>query len=228
LTRKPVRKKFPEKYDRSVTKFRYNYKSRKIMSKGEKTREFIIERSAPIFNKKGIAATAMSDIMDATKLAKGSLYVHFKNKDLLVEAVINHNLDLLREKVLSEVGKAATAKEKLLTYIEVLSHALTLALPGGCPIINFGSEADDTSPRITTRLHQAVENNHKLVADIIKSGIKSGEFKSDWNYKEFATVMFAMIEGGVVISRLARNNAKMNVIIKTLRQMIAEHEVKEK
>ncbi|RTZ46274.1 TetR/AcrR family transcriptional regulator [Chryseobacterium arthrosphaerae] len=36
------------------------------------------------FNTKGIAATAMSDIMDVTKLSKGSLYVHFDNKDVLV------------------------------------------------------------------------------------------------------------------------------------------------
>jgi TetR/AcrR family transcriptional repressor of nem operon len=192
------------------------------MSKGEKTREFIIERSAPIFNRKGIAATAMSDIMDATKLAKGSLYVHFKNKDLLVEAVIDHNLGLLRDKITLEVAKANTAKDKLFRYIDALTHALTQALPGGCPIINFGSEADDTSPRISATLHQAAENTQKSIADIIKSGIKAGEFKTDWNYREFATVMFAMIEGGVVISRLARNNSRMNVITKTLRQMIAE------
>ena len=34
------------------------------MSKGEQTRQMIIEQSAALFNKKGIAATAMSDIMD--------------------------------------------------------------------------------------------------------------------------------------------------------------------
>jgi len=39
------------------------------MNKGEQTRQMIIEQSAPIFNKKGIAATAMSDIMDATDLS---------------------------------------------------------------------------------------------------------------------------------------------------------------
>jgi len=193
-----------------------------MKSKGEKTREFIIERSAPIFNKKGIAATAMSDIMEATKLAKGSLYVHFENKDLLAEAVIDYNLNLLGDRITSAVVKQGTAKEKLFTFIDVLSHALTSAVPGGCPIINFGSEADDTNPRISSKIHQAAENTQKSIVDIIKSGIKSGEFKKDWNYKEFAIVMFSMIEGGVVLTRLSHNNSKMNVIIRTLKEMINE------
>jgi len=44
------------------------------MTKSERTRQFIIETSAPIFNTKGIAATAYSDVMQATKMAKGGLY----------------------------------------------------------------------------------------------------------------------------------------------------------
>ena len=40
------------------------------MTKSERTRQFIIEQSAAIINKKGVAGTAISDLMEATKLAK--------------------------------------------------------------------------------------------------------------------------------------------------------------
>ena len=40
------------------------------MSKAERTKQFIIEKSAPIINKKGMAGTSLSDIMEATKLAR--------------------------------------------------------------------------------------------------------------------------------------------------------------
>ncbi|WP_290795028.1 hypothetical protein [Flavihumibacter sp. UBA7668] len=43
------------------------------MTKGDKTKQFIIEQSAPIFNTKRIAATSMLDNMEATQLSKGSL-----------------------------------------------------------------------------------------------------------------------------------------------------------
>jgi TetR/AcrR family transcriptional repressor of nem operon len=47
------------------------------MSKGENTRQFIIEKAALIMNQKGIAGTSISDIMEATKLAKGGIYRRF-------------------------------------------------------------------------------------------------------------------------------------------------------
>ena len=62
------------------------------MTKAEKTRQFIIEQTAPIFNTKGVAATSINDIMEATKLAKGSLYVHFENKEELSYYAVDYNL----------------------------------------------------------------------------------------------------------------------------------------
>jgi TetR/AcrR family transcriptional repressor of nem operon len=57
------------------------------MTKAERTRQFIIEKAAPIFNQKGVAGTSMSDIMEATKLAKGGLYGNFESKEeICVEA----------------------------------------------------------------------------------------------------------------------------------------------
>ena len=50
------------------------------MTKSEKTRRFIIEQSAAIFNKKGIAGTSISDLMESTKLAKGGIYGNFDER----------------------------------------------------------------------------------------------------------------------------------------------------
>ena len=45
------------------------------MSKGEQTRQFIIEKAAPLFNIKGIEATAMSDIMEAINNKEHVAYI---------------------------------------------------------------------------------------------------------------------------------------------------------
>ncbi len=51
------------------------------MSKAERTRQYIIEKAAPIINRKGMAGASLSDIMEATGLAKGCIYGNFENKD---------------------------------------------------------------------------------------------------------------------------------------------------
>jgi TetR/AcrR family transcriptional repressor of nem operon len=192
------------------------------MSKGEETRQFIIERSAPIFNTKGIAATAMSDIMEATQLSKGSLYVHFENKDVLAGEAVDYNLDTQSGKIRSQVEKQRTAKDKLFAFVDTLSDPLHPPVTGGCPIMNFGLEADDTNPAIKNKVNRNVEQSEAWIAEIIKQGIKAGEFKAGWNYREFATVMFAMIEGGVMICRIAGNNTRMKAISSAVKKMITE------
>ena len=190
------------------------------MSKGERTRQMIIEQSAPIFNKKGIAATAMSDIMDATKLAKGSLYVHFDNKDVLAEAAVDYNMQMLEKKVLTAINKFDHPKDKLFAYIDAFRNPLNPPVSGGCPMLNFGMEADDQNDVVLEKVAVVVNRYQQLIIGIIAKGVCEGVFKADWNYKEFATLMFAMIEGGIFISNTTRKIDKMAVINRNLKKMI--------
>ncbi|MFV8343486.1 TetR/AcrR family transcriptional regulator [Flavobacterium sp. XS2P39] len=191
------------------------------MSKGEATKRFIIEQAAPLFNTKGIAATAMSDIMEATKLSKGSLYVHFENKDLLVASAVDYNMEQLTNKLRSKLSQYKTAKDTLYGYLDFFIDPTQPIIAGGCPMLNFGMEADDTNELIKKKVNILINKSQKLLSDIIKEGIGNGEFKADWNHEDFATIMFAMIEGGVLICRVADNNAKMKVINDNLKKMIA-------
>ncbi|WP_316632341.1 TetR/AcrR family transcriptional regulator [uncultured Flavobacterium sp.] len=195
------------------------------MTKGEETKQFIIEKAAPIFNTKGIAATAMSDIMEATKLSKGSMYVHFENKDVLACAAVDHNMKILGNKLQAEMSKSKTAKGELFAYIDFFSNPVTPPIIGGCPLLNFGTEADDTNPVIKEKINNAIKLNQQLIQTIINRGISNKEFNPDWNYAEFATIMFAMMEGGHLISRMSGNNDKMKIIINSLKAMIEENSI---
>ena len=61
------------------------------MNKAEKTKSFIIEKTATLFNTKGFAGTSLNDITEATGLTKGSVYGNFKNKDEVALAVFEFN-----------------------------------------------------------------------------------------------------------------------------------------
>ena len=190
------------------------------MSKGEQTRQMIIERSAPIFNKKGIAATAMSDIMDATQLSKGSLYVHFDNKDVLAEEVADYNMEQLSKKTQAAINRFEHPKDRLFAYIDLYGNPLDPPVEGGCPMMNLGLEADDLNEPVRKLVAHRVNKAQQMIVDIIADGIRQGVFKADWNYKEFATMMFAMIEGGVFISRATKKNDKSLIINRNLKKMI--------
>jgi TetR/AcrR family transcriptional repressor of nem operon len=200
-------------------------KMKAIMAKGEETRQFIIEKAAPIFNTKGIAATAMSDIMEATKLSKGSMYVHFENKEVLACAAVDHTMNVLGAKLQAEMSKSKTAKAELFTYIDFFSNPVNPPMIGGCPLLNFGTEADDTNPTVKEKVNNGLKFNQKLIEDTIIKGIAKKEFKPDWNQSDFATVMVAMMEGAHLMSRMSGSNDKMNIIVKTLKATIEQNSI---
>jgi TetR/AcrR family transcriptional repressor of nem operon len=192
------------------------------MSKGENTKQRIIEVATPIFNKKGIFGTSMSDIMEVAQLSKGSLYVHFEDKDSLAFAVLEHSLALQNKKLSTAMDHIEGPYEKLLAYLQVYHDPMNPTVPGGCPMMNFGMEADDNFPLVKERVHKAVEARQAFLEGILKTGIQQGIFKRGWNYPEFATLIFATIQGGIMICRIAGSNAKMKGILDQLKSQIQD------
>jgi len=192
------------------------------MTKAERTRQFIIEKSAPIFNAKGMSGTTMSDVMEATKMAKGGLYGHFESKDELSYVVVDYNLKKLVEKVEQAIGRANTVKEKLFAYLDVFKNPLQFPVEGGCPMLNFGVESDDTNLIVRKKVKNMIEGSLKKTTSLIQYGIENGEFKETFNAKEFSIKMLALMEGGTLMGRVLNTNSQMTVIINILKKEIED------
>lgn len=190
------------------------------MTKAERTRQFIIEQSAPLFNTKGVAGTAMSDIMEATKMAKGGLYGHFESKDELSHAVVDYCLSMLGDKIAAVMNREKTAKGKLFAYLDFLSRPDNPPLQGGCPMINFGMEADDTNAAINLKVKKGMEGSVARITNVIIKGIGTGEFHTAWNAKEFGIKLFTLMEGAIMIARVMGNNDNIHAVIKMLKAEI--------
>lgn len=192
------------------------------MTKSDKTRDFILRKTAPLFNTKGVAATAISDIMKVTKMAKGSLYVHFANKEELAHTAVDYNLGQFIERTSAEADKYHGAKAKFFGLLDYLSDPQNPPVKGGCPMMNFGMEADDTSEVIRGKVYQTICDVQQSMMDILKQGIVDGEFRKDWNYKEFAIKAYAMLEGGIFISRVSKDNTQVKLLVKIVKKEINE------
>ena len=188
------------------------------MSKSERTRQMIIETAAPIFNKQGIAGTSIDDILKASGVAKGCLYGHFENKEELSYAAVDYLLQKLAQRREAIILKETTARARLHAFLNIHKDPLNSLFTGGCPILNLGTEADDTNPVIKRKIQKTIESVTKLLSGVISEGIHSGELSKDLNPDEFAMKIFAAIEGGNMICRAMNNSGSMSAIIKGLKK----------
>ncbi|WP_295712205.1 TetR/AcrR family transcriptional regulator [Mucilaginibacter sp.] len=193
----------------------------KELSKAERTRLFILETTAPIFNKKGYAGTSMSDLTEATGLTKGSIYGNFANKEEVALAAFDYNSAKIRKQVQERIQKASTYYDKLLVYAQVY-HSFTRAnFPaGGCPILNTAVDADDTNPLLKDKAAQAVLRWKKSIENLVQAGIEAGEFKEDVDISGTALSMIALIEGGIMIAKVTNTPASLDKVLKTVDALV--------
>lgn len=191
----------------------------KELSKAERTRQYIIEKTAVIFNKKGYAGTSLADLTEATGLTKGSIYGNFENKEEVAIAAFEYNAGRVADHVDSLVAQASSYYDKLLVYTTVYANP-TLADRGGCAILNTAIEADDTNGLLKDKAAKAVARWRKKVADLIKGGIDAGEFKTDIDVSQTALAIVALIEGGVMIAKVTDSPANMASVLSTVKSLI--------
>jgi AcrR family transcriptional regulator len=195
------------------------------MTKAERTKQFIIEQAAPIYNEKGIAGTNVDDILEATKLTKGAIYSHFKNKDDLSIQVAEYLLEKIASGTDQAIKKGKTAKEKIFAYLDFNAHPLQTYIKGGCPIFNFAVESDDNNTCLKSKVNQSLLKSQKYFASILRDGIKAREFSPSLNPEAFAFKMYASIEGAIVLCRMMNNEKPMQGLIDALKSELNSYGV---
>ncbi|HCN82859.1 MAG TPA: TetR/AcrR family transcriptional regulator [Sphingobacteriaceae bacterium] len=193
------------------------------MSKAERTKQFIIEEAASIFNEKGIAGTSIDDILKATKLAKGCLYNHFESKEEFSYASVDYLLGKLTERREITIAKETTARGKIYAFMENHKNPLHSLFDGGCPIVNIGTEADDTSPVIKKKIRNTLETAIKTFTKILQDGIDCGELSAELDPEEYATKMFMAIEGSNATCRVLNSARPMQLVIKSLKRELEKY-----
>lgn len=191
------------------------------MTKAEKTRNFIVEKTAPIFNMKGYAGTSLNDITAATGLTKGSIYGNFANKDEVALAAFDYNLNNVSSRIEAEMNRQPSIKDKLLVYIDIYQKFIDGSVSeGGCPVLNTAIDADDTHPELRGRVLKAVLDWKTKIAKLVEAGIAKKEINTIHNPEQIALTIIAMVEGGIMISRLTAKPAHWSLIMDSLKKYI--------
>jgi len=151
-------------------------------SRSQQTNRKIINSSLKLFVKKGYHGTSISDIADATKLTKGAIYFHFKNKDALLRKI-------LEEYERGYVGKMIEQAESVQgSALDKMKHLLRFSLNFSAKnrelcicLTNLSSELYSSNKKYQKGIRKIYEKLYELLANLLQEGIKDGSFREDIN-----------------------------------------------
>src|ERR1700677_587324 len=173
------------------------------MLKGERTRQRIIAKAAPLFNRRGFDGCSMQDISAATGLEKGSLYSHFATKEELAVAAFDYAWAKTCSARVGTLDQAPNSVDKLSLHIANFISKPPFA--GGCPMLNTVLDADDGNEILRRRAEGAMRDWVGYLAEITRAGQSKGEIRRSVNPEKLAILIISLLEGAFVSSRLQRS-----------------------
>jgi TetR/AcrR family transcriptional repressor of nem operon len=194
------------------------------MRKSEKTRQHIIEKSAELFNLKGYAGSSIQDIIQVTGITKGGIYRTFSGKDEIASEAFKYAGKVLMEKFETAAESAESSTDKIMAICGVHRDPVNNPpIEGGCPLLNTSVEADDGYVFLRGEALDAHSRFIDLIRGILLNGIAHGEYQSDLDAEAIASFVVSSLEGGVMSSRLTRDNKHVEFVIRQIGLVLTNH-----
>lgn len=191
------------------------------MTKAEKTKALIIEKAAPLFNKRGYAGTSLSDLSEATGLTKGSIYGNFDNKDEVAVAVYLYQIERLNQRFHDYLAPERSMIRKLVKLTDYYrENWKAICDRGGCPMLNAAVEADDNLPALKKHVQQSIRNWATLLARVIEKGIEKSEIRSGVMPVEAAYTIISLLEGGMLLSKIMNDRRHIDQALERILNFI--------
>jgi TetR/AcrR family transcriptional repressor of lmrAB and yxaGH operons len=176
------------------------------MPRPDRSRAALVDTAALLFRRQGYAATGVNQILETAEVKAGSLYHHFPNgKQELAVAVVESagtGIEKLLRRVLSGHTPVADVVDQ---WIDLLVIQLAGDPRDGCPIEPIATEAVHASPPVRDASARVFAGWTSAVADRLRSDGWPG-IEAD----QTALAVIALIEGALILSRIAGNADALN------------------
>lgn len=165
------------------------------------TAEFILDKVAPVFNRKGYVGTSLSDITNATGLTKGAIYCNFSNKEDLALKSFELNINI----AISPLFKLTASKTGCINKLHAITnyHRNYYDLVkdiGGCPLLRVGVDTKFINPSLFKAAKAWSQKMVNGLTNIIKDGLLNQEIRQNIDAVKYAKTILSMIEGSSVLA----------------------------
>ena len=149
----------------------------------------IIEAAARVFAERGFHGATTQDIADVLGIRQASLYYYFPSKEGALELVCLQGVAGFVEVAKSIATGPGTAADKLIRLVK--SHLLPLADRSDFVRV-FLNDRQHLPSESRRRIGKWSRNLERVYEDVLKEGVRRGEFRSDLDTRLVALAMLGM------------------------------------
>ncbi|HKH90584.1 MAG TPA: TetR/AcrR family transcriptional regulator [Gemmatimonadaceae bacterium] len=187
-------------------------------------RNAILDAAARVINERGYSHTSVEDLIAATGLSgKSHFYHYFPSKEALGLAVIDRQFERFTERGLAILSEPMIEPiDRLSLFIDTLV-ALQRERDGGSgsPFGNLAGELADAHEGFRRRLDDVFDRWTEQLDALLRE--VGPQLREGVDTVRLARFIIASLEGGMLMTRVARDVAVMEGIGEDLKRFIATH-----
>ncbi|MHB9074974.1 MAG: TetR/AcrR family transcriptional regulator [Desulfobaccales bacterium] len=168
-----------------------------MSTKGDLTRQHIIEKSMQLFSVHGYFNTSIESIVKATGLTKGGLYGHFRNKQEIWYAVYDECVRVWKSIVFQGVRDISDPLARIGKVVEnnLQNYLGAGVFEGGCFLCNALVELAGQSPDMSAHVLEGFKSFAKLLQRWLNEADQQGRLKEGLNLDEIAHFIVTSLNG---------------------------------
>jgi TetR/AcrR family transcriptional repressor of nem operon len=180
-----------------------------MATKGDLTRQNIVDKSMQLFSVNGYFNTSIADIVKATELTKGGLYGHFRNKEEIWYAVYAECVRIWKSIVFKGVRELS---DPLARIERVIANSMQDYLgagvfEGGCFLLNSLVELAGQSPTMSNHLMEGFKGFAELLRLWLAEAEQQGMLRDGLNLDQIADFLVVALNGAAPLYAASRNPA---------------------
>ncbi|MCK1390640.1 TetR/AcrR family transcriptional regulator [Bradyrhizobium sp. 1] len=161
-----------------------------------------LDRALRVFRERGYHATSIGDLTAAMRLATGSVYKAFRDKQAVFLAAFERYVALRQEQTRSAAGRGKNGRDRLrnvlLSYVE---HSQGIEGRRGCLVVGSAVELSAVDPVIRARVSAQLETNESFIAGLIREGQADGSIPEHVEADDTARLMICITQGLRVVGK---------------------------
>jgi AcrR family transcriptional regulator len=190
-----------------------------MATKGDLTRQNIIDKAMQLFSVQGYFHTSIADVVKATGLTKGGLYGHFRNKEEIWYAVYDECVRIWKSVVFDGVREIADPLERIEKVIanNLKNYLGGGVFKGGCFLCNSLVELSGQDAAMSNYVLQGFQSFSALLRQWLAEAEQQGLLKEGLNLGGVAIFMMISLNGAAPLYAASKDPAVWQQTLAQLR-----------
>jgi TetR/AcrR family transcriptional regulator, transcriptional repressor for nem operon len=204
----------------TTRRYAHDVKPEPKTARGRATRQRLITDATQLVRERGVEATSLDDVLVASGASKSQLYHYFDDKADLIRAVVAQRATDVVAEYDAALGAVAHPAQLDAFLARVVDDHAAANYANGCPIATLAGELGHRDYHFSGDLARAFTAIDHAFRDAFVRIADAGALPRA-GAEDLATTVFALIEGGLLLSKVQGDGHGLTVAVDSARRLVA-------